>query len=140
MKNKWIIILFFAGVLGAGCKSGNSNAIAGEMCNCFNTLKDSLPPEAVKIFEEAATAANPEETFKTEMAKLTLEQAVHVNNALRSTAKPGSPANNCIKELDRKYQTTAANRQEMAQKMIDEIKDKKGCDIMMALLRMNLKK
>jgi hypothetical protein len=57
-----------------------------------------------------------------------------------STAKPGSPINNCLKELDKKYKLPSNKEQEVAQKMIAALKDKKGCDIMLALMRMNLKK
>ncbi|MFM2327852.1 MAG: hypothetical protein RIR31_2054 [Bacteroidota bacterium] len=142
MKKNWILVLFTAAAVTAGCLSGESKTsdIATDMCGCFNMLKDSLPADGIIVFEKAAASDKPQETFTAEMQKLKPEVALKVNAALMATAKPGSAINGCIKALDKKYKTSETNQQAMAQKMIDALKDKKGCDIMMALLRMNLKK
>jgi hypothetical protein len=142
MKKNWILVLLTAAAVVAGCLSGESktSGIATDMCGCFNMLKDSLPPEGIKVFEKAAIAEKPQETFTAEMQKLEPAIALKVNAALQSTAKTGSAVNDCIKELDKKYKTNETDQQAMAQKMIDALKDKKGCEIMLALLRMNLKR
>jgi hypothetical protein len=142
MKSNWILVLLTAAAVVAGCLSGDTKNkdIATDMCGCFNMLKDSLPPEGIKVFEKAAAADKPQEVFTTEMQKLKPKIALKVNVALMSTAKAGSAVNDCIKELDKKYKTNETNQQAMAQKMIDALKDKKGCEIMLALLRMNQKK
>jgi hypothetical protein len=142
MKKNWILVLFTAAAVIAGCLSGESKTsdIATDMCGCFNMLKDSLPADGVMVFEKAAAADKPQETFTTEMQKLKPEVALKVNAALMATAKKGSAVNDCIKALDKKYKTTETNQQAMAQKMIDALKDKKGCEIMLALLRMNQNK
>jgi hypothetical protein len=142
MKKNWILVLLTAAAVVAGCLSGESKTsdIATDMCGCFNMLKDSLPPEGIKVFEKAAIAEKPQETFTAEMQKLEPAIALKVNAALLSTAKTGSAVNDCIKELDKKYKTNETDQQAMAQKMIDALKDKKGCEIMLALLRMNLKR
>ncbi len=139
MKSNWILVLFTAAAVIAGCLSGESKTsdIATDMCGCFNMLKDSLPAEGIIVFEKAAASDKPKETFNTEMQKLTPGMIVKVNAALLSTAKTGSPINNCIKALDTKYKTTEKNQQEMTQKILDAVKGKKGCEIMIALLRMN---
>lgn len=142
MKKNWILVLFTAAAVVAGCLSGESKTsdIATDMCGCFNMLKDSLPAGGIPVFEKAAASDKPQETFAAEMQKLKPDMVLKVNAALMSTAKTGSPINNCIKELDKKYKTTETNQQAMSQKMIDALKGKKGCEIMIALLRMNLKK
>jgi hypothetical protein len=142
MKKNWILVLFTAAAVVAGCLSGDSKNkdIATDMCGCFNMLKDSLPPEGIQVFEKAAAAEKPQEIFTSEMQKLKPEIAAKVNAALLATAKAGSAINDCIKELDKKYKSTETDQQVMAQKMIDAVKDKKGCEIMLALLRMNQKK
>ena len=142
MKSNWILVLFTAAAVVAGCLSGESKTsdIATDMCGCFNMLKDSLPADGIVVFKKAAASDKPQETFTTEMQKLKPEIALKVNAALMSTAKTGSPINDCIKELDKKYKTAETDQQAMAQKMIDALKDKKGCEIMLALLRMNQKK
>ncbi len=123
------------------CKSGGTDAeIATDMCSCFNMLKDSMPKEAIPVFEKAAVAENPKETFGAEMQKLDPETAMKVSAALMGTARPGSPINDCLKELDKKYKTSIQSDQEAAKRMIAALKDKKDCDIMLALMRMNLKK
>lgn len=142
MKTNWLFVFFTAAVVVMGCLSGEPKTtdIATDMCGCFNMLKDSLPAEGVQVFEKAAASANAQETFTKEMQQLKPEVALKVNAALMSTAKPGSAINDCIKALDKKYKTNETDQQAMAQKMIDALKDKKGCEIMMALMLMNKKK
>ena len=142
MNLKWMSIILIGTGIAAGCNSAKSKTkdIATDMCGCFNMLKDSLPTEGIKVFEKAAISDKPQETFTKEMQSIPVAVAQKVNAALMSTAKPGSAISNCLKELDKKYKTNETNQQEMAKKMIDELKDKKGCDIMLALMRMNLKK
>lgn len=142
MNFKWVFTIMITIGIISSCNSDKSktNEIATDMCGCFNMLKDSLPSEGINVFEKAAVSDKPQVTFTKEMKNLEQGIAQKVNAALMSTAKPGSAINNCLKDLDKKYKTNETNQQEMAKKMIDELKDKKGCDIMLALMRMNLKK
>lgn len=141
MKRTCLFVLIAAVLFMGSCKSGGSDAeIATDMCSCFNMLKDSLPKEAIGVFEKAAAAEKPQETFGSEIQKLDPETAQKVTEALMGTAKEGSPISNCLKELDKKYKTSMQSDQEAAKRMIAALKDKKGCDIMLALMRMNLKK
>ena len=141
MKRTCLFMLIAAALFMGSCKSGGSDAeIATDMCGCFNMLKDSLPPAAMGVFEKAAVAENPKEAFGKEIQKLDPEAAQKVTAALMATAKTGSPINDCLKKLDEKYKSPSNNEQEVAKKMIEALKDKKGCDIMLALMRMNLKK
>jgi hypothetical protein len=103
-------------------------------------IKDSLPKEAIPVFEKAAVAADPKETFGSEMQKIDPENAMKVSAVLMSTGRPGTPINDCLKALDKKYKTPATSDEDAAKRMVAALKDKKGCDIMMALMRMNLKK
>jgi hypothetical protein len=141
MKSNWLLVLLTAAAVVAGCLSGESKNkdIANDMCGCFNMLKDSLPPEGISAFEKAAVSEKPQETFTAEMQKLKPQIAMKVNAALMLTAKAGSPINNCIKSMDTKYKTGETDQQAMVQKMINEVKDKKGCEIMLVLLRMSQK-
>jgi hypothetical protein len=141
MKRTCLFMLIAVTLFMGACKSGGTDAeIATDMCSCFNMLKDSMPKEAIPVFEKAAVAENPKETFGAEMQKLDPETAMKVSAALMGTAKEGSAINNCLKELDKKYKTSAQSDEEAAKRMIAALKDKKGCDIMLALMRMNLKK
>lgn len=142
MKHPWLFIVFFAAAITGGCTSSGSRnaAIAEDMCGCFNRLKDSLPPEGMRVFEKTAASATPQETFEGEMKALPAEAAEKLKAALLLTAKPGSAINNCIKDLDKKHKTTVTSQQDMTQKMIDAVSGKTGCEIMLALLRMNVKK
>lgn len=141
MKRTFLFMLLAVTLFMGSCKSGGSDTeIATDMCGCFNMIKDSIPKEAIVVFEKAAAAEKPQETFGTEIQKLDPESAQKVTAALMATAKPGSPINDCLKELDKKYKSPSNNEQEVAKKMIAALKDKKGCDIMLALMRMNLKK
>jgi len=141
MKSTSLFMLIAAALFMGSCKSGGSDAeIATDMCGCFNMLKDSMPKEAIPVFEKAAAAEKPQETFGAEMQKLDPETAMKVSAALMGTAKEGSAINNCLKELDKKYKTSVQSDQEAAKRMVAALKDKKGCDIMLALMRMSLKK
>lgn len=141
MKRTCLFMLIPLTLFIGSCKSGGSDSeIATDMCGCFNMLKDSMPKEAIVVFEKAAVSEKPQETFGAEIQKLDPESAQKVTAALMGTAKEGSPINNCMKELDKKYKTPASSDQEAAKRMVAALKDKKGCDIMLALMRMNLKK
>jgi hypothetical protein len=141
MKRICLFMLIPVTLFIGSCKSGGSDAeIATDMCGCFNMLKDSIPKEAIVVFEKAAAAEKPQEIFGAEIQKLDPESAQKVTAALMATGRPGSPINDCLKELDKKYKSPSNNEQEVATKMIAALKDKKGCDIMLALMRMNLKK
>lgn len=141
MKRTCLFMLVAAALFAGSCKSGGSDTeIATDMCGCFNMLKDSLPPATISVFEKAAAAENPKEVFQQEIQKLDPAAAQKVTAALMGTGKPGSPINDCLKELDKKYKSPTNNEQEAAKRMVAALKDKKGCDIMLALMRMNLKK
>jgi translation elongation factor EF-4 len=141
MKRTCLFLLAAAALFMGSCKSSGSDAeIATGMCGCFNMLKDSLPPEAIGVFQKAAAAENPQEVFTKELQNLDPSIALKVNAALMSTAKTGSPINDCLKELDKKFKSPSSDEQEVAKKMVAALKDKKDCDIMLALMRMSLKK
>ena len=64
MKRTSLFIVIAAALFMGSCKSGGSDAeIATDMCGCFNMLKDSMPKEAMVVFEKAAAAEKPQETF-----------------------------------------------------------------------------
>lgn len=140
MKKTFLVLGIAAMIVITSCRSSNSDAaIAEDMCSCFSMLKDSMPADGLKVFEKAASAENAQETFSKEMSNLPSATAQKVNAALMATSKPGSKVNDCLKELDKKYKTPTNDQQAMTQKMIDALKDKKGCEIMQALMRMNQK-
>ena len=141
MKRTCLFMMIAVTLFMGACKSGGSDAdIATDMCGCFNMLKDSMPKEAIPVFEKAAAAEKPQEIFGAEMQKLDPETAMKVSAALMATARPGTGINDCLKKLDEKYKSPSNDEQEVAKKMVAALKDKKGCDIMLALMRMNIKK
>lgn len=141
MKRTCLFMTIAITLLMGACKSGGSDAeIATDMCGCFNMIKDSMPKEAMVVFEKTAVADNPKEFFGAEMQKLDPETAMKVSAALMSTGRPGSPINDCLKKIDEKYKASVKTDEEAAKRMVAALKDKKGCDIMLALMRMNLKK
>ena len=140
MKKTFLVLGIAAISWISSCRSSNADsAIAADMCSCFNMLKDSMPADGLKVFEKAASAENAQETLSREMSKLPAATAQKVNAALLATAKPGSGVNDCLKVLDKKYKTPTNDQQAMTQRMIDALKDQKGCEIMLALMRMNQK-
>lgn len=141
MKRTCLLMLMAVTVLMNACKSGGSDAeIANDMCGCFNMMKDSIPKEAMVVFEKTAVAENPKETYTAEIQKLDPETAMKLTTALMGTTKPGSPISDCLKKIDEKYKASAKNDEEAMKRMLAALKDKKGCDIMLALMRMNQKK
>lgn len=141
MKRTCLFMLMAAAFFMGSCKSSDSDAeLATGMCGCFNMIKDSLPAPAIVVFQKAAAAENPQEVFTKELQSMDPSIALKVNAALMSTAKTGSPINDCLKDLDKKFKTPSNDQQEVAKKMIAALKDNKDCDIMLALMRMNLKK
>ncbi len=141
MKRTMLLLSLVTTLCIGACKSGGTDKeIATDMCGCFNMLKDSLPPAAIAVFEKTAAAENPQQVFQEEIQKLDPEAQQKVTSVLMGTAKAGSPINDCLKELDKKYKSPTNDQQDAARRMVAALKDKKGCDIMLALMRMNLKK
>lgn len=141
MKRTCLFMLVAVTLFTVSCKSGGTDKeIATDMCGCFNMLKDSLSPAAIAVFEKTAAAEKPQEVFQEEIQKLDPEAQQKVTSVLMGTARAGSPINDCLKELDKKYKSPTNDQQEAARRMVAALKDQKGCDIMLALMRMNLKK
>ena len=141
MKRTSLLIALTVSLFVGGCKSSSSDeVIAKDMCGCFNMIKDSLPGDAITVFSKAATAADPKETYTKEIQKLNPETTKKLVAALMLTTKAGSPISNCLNEMDKKYKTTEKDELVMAQRMVDALKNNKDCDIMLSLMRMNLKK
>ncbi|MFM6925912.1 MAG: hypothetical protein ACKOU7_10465 [Ferruginibacter sp.] len=139
-RTSLLMLIAVTSFIGSCRSSGSDTEIATGMCGCFNMLKDSLPPEAIGVFQKAAAAENPQDVYTKELQNLDPSIVLKINAALMSTAKTGSPVNDCLKDLDKKFKSPSNNQQEVAKKMIAALKEKKDCDIMLALMRMNLKK
>lgn len=140
MKNSWLGIALITIVMASGCKSSSSDKdIAKDMCGCFNMIKDSFPAAALSVFEKTALANEPKEAYQKELQKLSPEDGQKVISVLMSTSKAGSPVGNCLNEIDKKYKGKEKDEQGMTKRMVEALKTEKGCDIMLALMRMNLK-
>jgi hypothetical protein len=128
-------------VLLAACKgSSDYSAAANDMCGCFNQLKDSLPADALKVFEKAAVADVAKTAYEEGLKKLSPDDIQKTMTALMSTAKPGSPITDCLNSLDKKYNTKGISEQQAAEKMVEALKGKTGCEIMQTLMRMQVEK
>jgi hypothetical protein len=126
-------------VVLAACKSGpNYGDIAADMCNCFNKVKDSIPAAALPVFEKTATAADVKKAYQEELAKLPSDVLMKVTNALLSTNKPGSAFTDCLEQVDKKHKVVGKSQKEATQKIVDAVKGKSGCELMTALLRMQV--
>lgn len=135
-------LLFIAGSLFMACNSGKNNTdeMASAMCNCFNKLNDSIPAGAMAVFVKLSTAEKVSDSYTTEIGKLNAEVLEKLNRALLSTSTPGSPVNNCLKEMDKKYKTVGGSEGEMNRKMANALKGKPGCEMMVTLMRMQAEK
>ncbi len=79
MKRTCLFMLIAAVLFMGSCKSGGSDAEIGtDMCSCFNMRKDSLPKEAIGVFEKAAAAEKPQGTLGGEIQQLDPETAQKV--------------------------------------------------------------
>jgi hypothetical protein len=124
------------------CKSGEKKykEMATEMCGCFNKIKDSISPAAMVIFEKAAASPNAKKAYMSGAATLSPADALKLNNALLSFSKPGSAAKECLEDMDKKYKKIGGDKNEVTQKMLDELKDNRDCALMIALMRMEVEK
>ena len=138
---KKILPLLALTLLFAACKSGKDKypEMAQSMCNCFNKVKDSLPPSAMKLFEKAAVATSAKETYESGAKEMAPEDLQKMMTALLLVSKPGSAVSDCLKEMDNKYKT-AGTQQEATAKMVEALKGSTGCEIMLTLMRMQVEK
>ncbi len=128
-------------LLLSACNSGKDkySEMANSMCDCFNKVKDSLPPSAMKLFEKAAVAPSAKEAYEAGAKELAPEDLQKMMNALLLVSKPGSPISECLAAMDKKYKTTDT-QQEATKKMVDALKGKTGCELMLTMMRMQVEK
>lgn len=136
--------VLMAGILAAfaSCNSGGKDhkAMANDMCGCFNKIKDSIPPEAMQVFAKAAVAEKAKASYEEGIKSLSPEQLQKMTAVLMSVGNPGSPAQQCLEEMDKKYKTAGGDKKEVTQKMVDALKGNAGCALMVTLMRMELEK
>lgn len=121
-------------------KGKDYNQMAVEMCGCFNKLKDSIPAEAMTVFNEAAAAPQAGEAYRNGVAKLPAELVIKLNNALLSFSKPGSGTKECLENMDKKYKAIGGEKNEVTQKLIEALKGNKDCTLMITMMRMEQEK
>lgn len=138
---KKILPLLALALVVAACNSGKDKypEMAKSMCDCFNKVKDSIPPSAMKVFEKAAVAPSAKEAYESGVKELAPEDVQKMMNALLLVSKPGSAVSDCLKEMDNKYKTTGT-QQEATAKMVDALKGTTGCELMMTMMRMQVEK
>jgi hypothetical protein len=138
---KKILPLLALTLVITACNSGKDKypEMAQSMCDCFNKVKDSMPPSAMKLFEKAAVAPSAKEAYESGAKELAPEDLQKMMNALLQVSKPGSAVSDCLKEMDEKYKT-ADTQQEATRKMVDALKGTTGCELMMTMMRMQVEK
>ncbi len=138
---KKILPIFALTLVIAACNSGKDKypEMAQSMCDCFNKIKDSLPPSAMKLFEKAAVAPSAKETYESGAKELSPEDLQRMMSALLQVSKPGSAVSDCLSEMDKKYKT-ADSQQEATRKMVDALKGSTGCELMVTMMRMQVEK
>ncbi len=122
--------------------SGKIDEMTNEMCGCFNKINDSLPAEAIKLFNDAAVAANAGETYMAGIKQLPEATLTQMNAALMQVAKPGTEAKTCLEEMDKKHKSIGGDKVEVTRKMVESLKKRKDseCNLMLALMRIELEK
>lgn len=138
---KKIVALLSLVLVIAACNSGKDKypEMAQSMCDCFNKVKDSLPPSAIKLFEKAAVAPSAKEAYESGAKELAPEDLQRMMSALLLVSKPGSAVSDCLKAMDDKYKTTDS-QQEATKKMVDALKGSTGCELMVTMMRMQVEK
>lgn len=112
------------------------------MCGCFNKINDSLPAEAIRVFNEVAAAPNAGETYMNAIKKLPEPVLLKMNGALMMVAKPGTAIKTCLEEMDKKYKSIGGDKVDITRKMVTILQKRKDseCNLMLALMRMELEK
>ena len=122
--------------------SGKVEKMTNEMCGCFNKINDSLPAEAIRVFNEVADAPNAGETYMNAIKKLPEPVLLKMNGALMMVAKPGTAIKTCLEEMDKKYKSIGGDKVDITRKMVTILQKRKDneCNLMLALMRMELEK
>ncbi len=137
------MLALLAAALGAqSCDNKNNlQAAANDMCQCFNGIKDSLNPTSIAIFSRVAKADNAGEAYAAEIAKLDMADVQRLNKALMMAGTPGTKVYECLQGLDQRHKGVMPKTEaEATEKILAAMAGKDGCEIMVALLRMQAEK
>ena len=117
-------------------------AMAQDFCNCFSPVTTNLSPEAKNLIVKASDSPNNQQAMLDELNKLNDEQKNKVSQELlvfREMQNPNSTVNNCIKGVEDKYKNAyTTDKEGFMKKIIDELEDKKGCEVTASLMKFGL--
>ena len=114
--------------------------IAGEYCNCYKKLSDTISPEFQQLLIRVAKSDDPKKAFTKEIEKLdapkkqALSQQLEMLGSIMDSAE--NEAGRCGLALDKKYEKyndTPAKEKDFNKKMADELKKGGDCEFLWAV-------
>ena len=127
------------------CQSADKKIpqIAGDFCNCFSSLEKNLSEKTKGIIDRAANSANPEQSMKDDVEKLTEEEKMSVGTEMVSLGdmeNKDSDLGKCMEAVKNKYNNARTfNEKKFLEKMVKELDSRGGCSFTADLLQIGLK-
>lgn len=134
-----LALLFFAVSFFANAQ--DYKAIAGEYCNCFQKIKDTMNVEFQDLIIRISKEKDVKKAFNEELQKLTPEKIMLFSEQLTAVGTEmdaeDSEAGKCGSELDDKYRDlieTPEKEKVFTNKMADEMNKVEKCKFIAAII------
>ena len=136
---KFFIALAFCAAMTLQSNSQDYAAVAGEYCNCYKKLSDTISAEFQQLIIRVAKSNDPKTAFTTEIEKLDapkrkeLSEQLEVLGSIMDSKE--TEAGRCGLALDKKYEKyndTKAKEKEFNKRMSEQLKEK-NCEFLWAV-------
>jgi len=139
MKKFFILIALFA-IAALQSNAQDYAAVAGEYCNCYKKLSDTISAEFQQMLIKIAKSDDPKTAFTKEIEKLDAPKRQQLSGQLEILGaimdSDETEAGRCGLALDKKYEKyndTPSKEKEFNKKMADELKKGRDCEFLWAV-------
>ena len=101
--------------------SGEMNKIVTDVCDCISKMEDELSAKSKKIFVDASKTSDPQSSIQQQLMAMEPEERMEIAEDFRSFEN--SPAQNCFKDLEKKYPEMQEDNEEKKRELIKKVQD-----------------
>src|SRR5688572_24463497 len=137
---KYLFHLFLLSFLLGSCTDDTEKA-ATEYCDCFGSKMKKVSSGTSKLMTKVANSKDPQQTLQTEIAEMDEEDQLTVREELERISNVANESN--IKDCEERiaaYKIRGKDEKARMQKVLERMKQEKGCEALTALMVLGLQK
>jgi GTP cyclohydrolase FolE2 len=135
------VLSFIFSSCGGGTADGKVPELASEMCQCYESMQQSLTPAAMQLYKDVAKASDPSVAFQAGLAKLNRAETDTVARGLMRVTSASSPVYQCLKAYDKKHEKeTTRDKNALLRKLLVELQKNTACPLSAAIVNLGIKR